>query len=759
MRSSSLDLPVARLQIVLFAVVGVALAALAGMAIRHDLNRAQPLLPADPVPSADVMDATADEPAMQAEARQARAALPSQSRPGRGDLVLLDRSLADLADDLRRDGHVVLLVGGPQGLQSAARLLTNGRRFKAIHIVSHGRPGRIALDGALLDARALQGADAAGFDALARHLQSRGDILIYGCESAQGPEGRALMQAIAKRTGANVAGSDRVTGIGSWSLAQQVGEVMTAPLRLPVPVKLWTNELYEGGWFGDSNVPAGAVAPHPKAGQTGSGRLSTIGDNLGGPGVTFSVRSLACCTAQQIANASTSSYAAAVTANDYFYSNIVVGGANGATISKFQYNQVSNNSAGAQFQLALYDTVTATLTPITGALTVSGSTSSLQVTTTPVGMVAGRTYQLRFYGFNCGFAATCLIDNPQIWTRANEAPGAVADNFSTAYITAVSGNVTGNDSDPEGQALTVSSINGSSYSVGTPIALAGGTLTMTSAGGAFTFVPASGFFGSQSFTYGLSDGFGGTASGTATVRINQADLSLGMSVASTFAWQGASQSYTLTVSSSATSSVTATGIAVRDALPAGFGFTSATGNGSFDAATGVWTVGTLAPGASASLTVNGTVTASPRSVVVNSAEIISSSVIDPDSTPNNSVSGEDDQAVASFTVIDPGLSVSKSSQIIADGINASTYKAIPGASVRYCVLITNTGNTTATGIVATDSLPAQVSYVPGSARTGTTCTTASSTQGLSISGANIAASSSSLAPGQTFAVTYDVTIS
>lgn len=758
MRAYSLDQDGLRRRVLLLAAVAMALAALCGIAIRRsqqDTNLAEPVRPALSVRAVAVAAIKSGIPPL---AQPTGMVQPVQGRQGGAELVLLDRSLADLAPDLRRDGHMVLLVGGPHGLENAASQLNGGMPFKAIHIVSHGQPGRITLDGVPLDTRSLQGADAAGFAALARYLQPGGDILIYGCESAQGRAGRALLRAIAGRTGANVAGSDRVTGIGEWSLAQQVGEVTTATLRLPVPVKLWTNELYEGGWFGDSNVPAGAVAPHPKAGQTGSGRLSTIGDNLGGSGVAFSVQSLACCTAQRITSASATSYAAAVTANDYFYSNIVVGGANGAAISKFQYNQVINNAAGAQFQLALYDTVTTALTPITGAITVSGSATSLQLATTPVGMVAGRTYQLRFYGFNCGGSATCYIDNPQIWTTANEAPNAVADSFATGYTTAVAGNVTANDSDPEGQALTVSSINGNSYTVGTPIALAGGALTMTSTGGAFTFTPASGFFGSQSFTYGLSDGFGGTATGTATIRINQADLSLAKTVAGAFAWQGGSQSFTLTVSNSAASSVTATGITVRDALPDGFGFTSATGTGSFDASTGVWTVGALAPGASASLTLNGTVTASPRSVVTNAAEIISSSVIDPDSTPNNGASGEDDQASASFTVIDPGLSVSKTSQVFADGVNASAYKAIPGASVRYCILVTNTGNTTASGIVATDSLPVQVSYISGSARTGATCAAASSTQGLSISGTNISASSSALAPGQTFAVIYDVTI-
>lgn len=632
-------------------------------------------------------------------------------------------------------------------------------RFAAIHIVSHGRPGSFSLDGATFDAATLGSPKGAGFDLLAKHLKPDGDILIYGCEAANGPAGRTLIRAIADRTGANVAASERPTGVGDWALSSHIGRVATAPLRLPRPVALWTAELFEGGWYGDSNVPVGAVSPHPKANLSGTGRLSMMGDNTGGPGVTFSVQQLGCCTAQTIANASTTSYAAAVTANDYFYSDIVVGGTNGAAISKLQYNQVSNNTTGAQIEVALYDTVTTTLTTLTGALTVSGSTTGIQIATTPVAMVPGRTYQLRFYGFKCGASATCYLDNPSIWTKSNEAPIAVSDSFTTTYATAVSGNLVSNDSDPESQTLSISAINGAAYTVGVPIAMAGGTLTMTNTAGAFSFTPASGFYGSQSFTYTLNDGFGGTATAAANVSVNQADLSLTMTVANAFVWQGGTQSFTLTVTNNASSTVTASGITVLDSLPAGFSFSSVTGTGSYNASTGVWAVGSLAPGASANLTINGTVTASPRSTVSNAAEISASSIVDPDSTPNNGAVGEDDHAAASFSVIDPSLSVLKTSHVIADGINSSDFKAIPGANVRYCILITNTGNTTATGIVASDVLPGEVNLITNSARTGSTCDSANSTGGLTISGANITASSASLAPGQTFAVIYDVSLS
>ena len=131
----------------------------------------------------------------------------------------------------------------------------------------------------------------------------------------------------------------------------------------------------------------------------------------------------------------------------------------------------------------------------------------------------------------------------------------------------------------------------------------------------------------------------------------RADLSLTKTVSNAAPAPGASLSYTLTVTSAATpnSTSTATGITVQDTLPAGFTFTSASGTGSYSSATGVWAVGSLAPGASASITINGTATSSANTTVTNIAQITASSQTDPDSTPNNGVTTEDDYATVSFT--------------------------------------------------------------------------------------------------------------
>lgn len=131
---------------------------------------------------------------------------------------------------------------------------------------------------------------------------------------------------------------------------------------------------------------------------------------------------------------------------------------------------------------------------------------------------------------------------------------------------------------------------------------------------------------------------------------NVADLSLTKSLIGSPPVQGGTARWRLTVTNAASSPETATGVVVRDNLPAGFTFSSASGDGSFNSANRQWSVGTLAPGQSASLTISGSISSATGSTVTNTAEIIASSVPDIDSTPNNGVTSEDDFASSSFVV-------------------------------------------------------------------------------------------------------------
>lgn len=119
----------------------------------------------------------------------------------------------------------------------------------------------------------------------------------------------------------------------------------------------------------------------------------------------------------------------------------------------------------------------------------------------------------------------------------------------------------------------------------------------------------------------------------------------------------------------------------------------------------------------------------------------------------------------------PALVVTKTSSVLSDPVNASNPKAIPGAALRYCILVTNPGTLAGSNVAATDLLPAGITYTAGSARSGGTCATATTVEdddaagadesdpyGVSFLTGTLTASATTLAPGASFAITFDAVL-
>lgn len=99
---------------------------------------------------------------------------------------------------------------------------------------------------------------------------------------------------------------------------------------------------------------------------------------------------------------------------------------------------------------------------------------------------------------------------------------------------------------------------------------------------------------------------------------------------------------------------TASGIVVTDTLPAGISYVSDDGGASESSGVITWNVGSLANGASATLTITTILNSSDISTFdggsgVNIAEVTALNETDIDSTPNNAVSSEDDYDTASVS--------------------------------------------------------------------------------------------------------------
>ena len=156
----------------------------------------------------------------------------------RQEIVFIDTSIPDwqkLVDATRAEVQIVLLDPTQDALSQIAQHLAAsqklGQQFNSVHIVSHGNTGELIIGQNTYNAAnlATRQNDLAS---IGRALTTDGDILLYGCDIAQGSSGDALLTAIAQATSADVTASTNTTGSkvhwsGDWELEKQTGAIST----------------------------------------------------------------------------------------------------------------------------------------------------------------------------------------------------------------------------------------------------------------------------------------------------------------------------------------------------------------------------------------------------------------------------------------------------------------------------------------------------------------------------------------------------
>lgn len=109
-------------------------------------------------------------------------------------------------ETLPADARLITIDANADGIQQMAQSLARYSGLDAIHIVSHGSPGALLLGSSTIDSVRLQ-SQAATWQTIGRTLTEQGDILLYGCNVAEGTTGQAFVRELANLTGADVAAS------------------------------------------------------------------------------------------------------------------------------------------------------------------------------------------------------------------------------------------------------------------------------------------------------------------------------------------------------------------------------------------------------------------------------------------------------------------------------------------------------------------------------------------------------------------------
>ncbi|MDQ6972120.1 MAG: DUF4347 domain-containing protein, partial [Mariprofundaceae bacterium] len=126
--------------------------------------------------------------------------------------------------------QVVVLDAGSDGVQQMTEALQHMGKVDAVHIFSHGEGGRIQLGKGELSLANIQ-QYREQLKGLAAHMTNAADILVYGCNVAEGARGADFVRMLAELTQADVAASTDLTGAsdagGDWDLEKIVGDIET----------------------------------------------------------------------------------------------------------------------------------------------------------------------------------------------------------------------------------------------------------------------------------------------------------------------------------------------------------------------------------------------------------------------------------------------------------------------------------------------------------------------------------------------------
>lgn len=131
--------------------------------------------------------------------------MPCTAHPS---IVFMDASLPDLATlqaALPAGVEIHLLDPKQDGLRQMAALLVTRQEIPALHLITHGAPGRLFLGNASIGRADLRDYRNE-ISTLASALIEDGELLIYGCAVAAGREGRQFIGALTEMTGLKVVG-------------------------------------------------------------------------------------------------------------------------------------------------------------------------------------------------------------------------------------------------------------------------------------------------------------------------------------------------------------------------------------------------------------------------------------------------------------------------------------------------------------------------------------------------------------------------
>ena len=140
------------------------------------------------------------------------------------EIFFIDELLPDLRTllaGLPVGAEVHYLHPTQDGFESIQQVLAGRCGLVAVHLLTHGAPGKVFAGTATLCLASMPHY-AGALEAVTNALVEDGELLVYGCEVAAGDSGQRFLQALRQATGLRVAAASHKVGFkemgGNWEL-------------------------------------------------------------------------------------------------------------------------------------------------------------------------------------------------------------------------------------------------------------------------------------------------------------------------------------------------------------------------------------------------------------------------------------------------------------------------------------------------------------------------------------------------------------
>ena len=148
----------------------------------------------------------------------------------RKEIVFIDSGVDNyqtIVDAIDSSKSIYLIDSNENGFDKMQNVLQDQSDIDAVHIIGHASAGQVVLGNSILNADKINSFSNT-LQSIGNSLTPDGDLLFYGCNLAQGEQGKLLIQQIGNITQADIAASDDITGKGGdWDLEKKYGIVET----------------------------------------------------------------------------------------------------------------------------------------------------------------------------------------------------------------------------------------------------------------------------------------------------------------------------------------------------------------------------------------------------------------------------------------------------------------------------------------------------------------------------------------------------